>query len=76
MNEQKDIKRKRMRLKKEIEEFFLFKREIAVQKKPSSRRREIKKIKGQTEKEMKKEVNAKRDEQKQEVTKKGRKKNL
>ena len=72
MYEQKDIKKERMRVKKDKLKIF-FKREIAVQK-TEFKKKEIKKIKGQTEKEMKKEVNAKRDEQKQEVMKKGRKK--
>ena len=48
-----------------------WKTEESEGKETEFKKKGIKKIKGQTEKEMKEEVKAKRDEQKQKVTKKG-----
>ena len=75
MYQQKDIKRERMRVKKKLKSFFLYKREIVVQKNRVQEEGD-QENKRSNKKEMKKEVNAKRDEQKQEVMKIGRTKNL
>ena len=75
MYQQKDIKRERMRVKKDKLKIFLFKRGIVVEKKRVQEEGD-QENKRSNKKEMKKEVNAKRDEQKQEVMKEGRTKNL
>ena len=75
MYQQKDIKRERMRVKKDKLKIFYTKGNCCSKKKRVQEEGD-QENKRSNKKEMKKEVNAKRDEQKQEVMKKGRTKNL